>query len=403
MVRRPDPEFERWLNDARRTPIAALLGHKHMPKLRGGNDKAGPCPRCRDGRDRFSVNIRKNVWNCRVCDEGGDVIALCEILEGCDFLTACEILARRPPPGQRPHETPEDRERREREIQEWRAKIAREEEAKAKQEADYRERERARCWGFWTNAKPIPGTAVDTYLAHRKLQRPEGALLRFAPRHPLFNGFGKGVKPLHVGPAMLAAILGPDGRFSGLHATWIDLSTESGKALVPDPETGEFVPAKKVRGTQRGGRIELVRVKEPKRLFVGEGIETVLSVWTALRLMNSPLLERAAFWSSINLLNLGGKAKGRIHHPTQRRTDKRGRSCPVQVMSAEPDFSSDIMPVPDCVEELFLLGDSDSEPVFTQNALRRAALRHARPGRIIREAWADAGTDFNTMLRGHAA
>ncbi|WP_404291512.1 CHC2 zinc finger domain-containing protein [Microvirga sp. RSM25] len=403
MARASNPELERWMEEARRTPITVLLDHPAMSKLRGGVDKSGPCPRCRDGKDRFSVHTRKNVWNCRVCQMGGDVIELCEILEGCDFFTACEILNHRPPPGRTAHESPERRELREREVQEWRAKIAQDEARKAQDEADYRERERKRCWDFWSAAKPIAGTTADAYLGHRKLKRPDGALLRFAPRHPLFGQVGKGAKPVHVGPAMLAAIIGPDGRFAGLHATWIDLTTESGKGLVPDPETGEFVPAKKVRGSQRGGRIELVRVKNPRRLFVGEGIETVLSVWTALQLLNSPLLEGAAFWSSINLLNLGGKATTSVRHPTLRKTDRRGRSYPTMVPSAVPDFSSDIMPVPDSVEELFLLGDGDSEPEFTRNALLRAALRHERPGRIIREAWADTGTDFNSMLRGQAA
>jgi len=411
-MRAPDPEFQRWMEEARAVQIASLLTHPRMPRLKGSYEKVGACPRCggteKPNADRFSVNLNKNLFNCRKCSDasgrsGGNVIDLCMILEACDFLTACEILTRRPPPGKVARESDEDRARREEEARAWRERNAREEEARAKELNAYRERERERCYGFWKDAKPIWGTAAEAYLTHRKLQRPDGALLRFAPRHPLFDSVGKGVKPIHVGPAMLAAIIGPDGRFSGLHATWIDLSTESGKTMVPDRETGEFVPAKKVRGTQRGGRIELVRVKEPRRLFVGEGIETVLSVWTALRLLGSPLLDGAAFWSSINLLNLGGKAMNSMRHPTLRRTDARGRSFPVMIPSAEPDFSSDIMPVPDSVEELFLLGDGDSEPVFTQNALRRAALRHARPGRIIREAWADQGTDFNTMLRGQAA
>jgi hypothetical protein len=35
----------------------------------------GPCPIC-GGRDRFSVNVKKNVWNCRGCRKGGDPIDL---------------------------------------------------------------------------------------------------------------------------------------------------------------------------------------------------------------------------------------------------------------------------------------------------------------------------------------
>src|SRR5690606_36500822 len=87
---------------------------------------------------------------------------------------------------------------------------------------------------------------------------------------------------IHRGPAMLAAIVGPDGAFSGLHITWIDLAQPKGKALIIDPDTGEELASKKVRGLKKGGRIELIRSASPHTLVLGEGIETVLSVWTAL-------------------------------------------------------------------------------------------------------------------------
>src|ERR1035437_4678314 len=81
-------------------------------------------------------------------------------------------------------------------------------------------------------------------------------------------------KPVHTGPAMLAAIVGADGRFSGLHITWLDLARPKGKAEVPDPTTGDLLPAKKVRGSKSGGRIEIVPRAAPRRLIIGEGIET---------------------------------------------------------------------------------------------------------------------------------
>jgi phage/plasmid primase-like uncharacterized protein len=57
----------------------------------GGGEFVGPCPRC-GGRDRFGVNVRKGIWNCRGCAKGGDVIALVQHLTGIDFAEAIELL-----------------------------------------------------------------------------------------------------------------------------------------------------------------------------------------------------------------------------------------------------------------------------------------------------------------------
>jgi Toprim domain-containing protein/CHC2-type zinc finger protein len=60
-------------------------------KLRGGHDRCGPCPSC-GGVDRFAINIQKQVFLCRRCDAGGDVIDLVQLLDGCDFRKAVERL-----------------------------------------------------------------------------------------------------------------------------------------------------------------------------------------------------------------------------------------------------------------------------------------------------------------------
>jgi hypothetical protein len=64
-------------------------------KLRGMNERSGPCPAC-GGEDRFSINIKKQLWNCRGCQTGGDVIALVRHLDGVGFEDALETLAGRP-------------------------------------------------------------------------------------------------------------------------------------------------------------------------------------------------------------------------------------------------------------------------------------------------------------------
>jgi Toprim domain/CHC2 zinc finger len=56
-----------------------------------GAERSGPCPVC-GGRDRFSINIKKQVWNCRGCGRGGDAIDLVRHLDGVDFRTASGML-----------------------------------------------------------------------------------------------------------------------------------------------------------------------------------------------------------------------------------------------------------------------------------------------------------------------
>lgn len=77
---------EAWIARARAVPIQREIERRDI-KLRGTVDRCGPCPKC-GGEDRFSINIRKQCWNCRGFG-GGDVIALVQHLDGVDFVAAC--------------------------------------------------------------------------------------------------------------------------------------------------------------------------------------------------------------------------------------------------------------------------------------------------------------------------
>jgi phage/plasmid primase-like uncharacterized protein len=63
----------------------------------GKNERCGPCPQC-GGEDRFSINVRKQVFHCRGCGASGDSIALVQLIDGTDFVHAVETLTREPPP-----------------------------------------------------------------------------------------------------------------------------------------------------------------------------------------------------------------------------------------------------------------------------------------------------------------
>jgi DNA primase len=91
------PAFEARVERARNVPIERELERRGV-RLRGtGRDRVGPCPNC-GGDDRFGICTAKQVFNCRVCGTGGNVIKLVEHLDGVDFITACTMLAGEPPP-----------------------------------------------------------------------------------------------------------------------------------------------------------------------------------------------------------------------------------------------------------------------------------------------------------------
>jgi hypothetical protein len=96
--------FDLWKAKARAVPIENELARRGV-KLRGKVERDGPCPKC-GGDDRFSINTTKQVFNCRGCQTGGDVIALVQHLDGVDFNGACTTLTGEPPPNGKDKDAP---------------------------------------------------------------------------------------------------------------------------------------------------------------------------------------------------------------------------------------------------------------------------------------------------------
>lgn len=395
-----DPAFEEWIEEARALPIVRALDlvaphHSLSRKTRF----VGPCPGC-GGVDRFSLNIKKNIFWCRKSAEGGDAISLARHVRSCEFLEAVEILTGRPAPGRTVSE--DEKRARAARVSEIEARRKADAERLAAEENAFRSREIERARKIWKAAGQIEGSMAEAYLRHRGLVAIPGAKLRAAPDLPYWHNIGGEWRSIYSGPAMVAAIQGREGHFIGCHITWIDpdLRTASGKASIAHPETGEVLDAKKVRGSQKGGHIMLGGAGL-RRLVVGEGIETVLSVQLA-----ESTLERALstfYWSSVNLHNLGGKSAGSVPHPSLTITDAKGRTRAQRVPGPVPDMSDRaVLEPPEAAADIVLLGDGDSEHFTTRNVLLRFNARWQRPGRVIRAAWAAEGLDFNDMLRGAA-
>ena len=404
-----------------RNPVHSVAGAIVKLRRKGRGKFIGPCPICSEDHQsktasRFECDAES--WVCAVCADGGDVIKLVCKREGLTFPAAVERLG-----GAREEAvTPAMAERRG--LQDYgragaadvdtiypdsygdadlRAAYAKGWRKAADRDAyavKARERERARLFAFWQAGAHWIGTPVDRYLSARGVSLPANARLRYHASIPSFADGREDQSILaHRGPAMLAAILDPSGRFAGLHITWLDPAGPKGKAAIVHPDTGEALPSKKVRGSKAGNYIDLggCAVGEAAAMIAGEGIETVGAVWTGIERRGRDV-SRVALRSSIDLGNLAGKALHTLPHPTLK-TDA-GR--PQRVPGCDPDLAAPAMPVPDALPLLILLGDGDSDPFLTRHALERARARHARADRRVSVTFAPAGLDFNDLIQGPA-
>lgn len=381
------------LDDLRRKHPVPTVASKWVTLRRSSKAgrMVGPCPIHSiktDAKDATAFECWSDGWVCARCQDGGDVIRLVMLHKGKDFLGAVEWL------GGAQEVDPEVTARRERERAEKKAK----DEATS---ARYREEERERLYGMWRDARPLPGTPAEQYLALRGVTPPPGAMLRAYGALPrvVQDGRDERRRPVwrrvHIGPALLAAIVASDGSFRGLQIDWIDLTRPKGKALIVDDKTGEVLEPRIVRGSKAGNHIELLRCASPTRLFIGEGVVTCLTIYAALLAAGRPL-DGTAIWSAVDLGNLAGKAAdgSRLPHPSERTAKGRVKHIP----GPEPDPDSPAVHIPDSVVDLRLLGDADSDPFTTRLTMQRAERRHARPGRRVVTVWPVPGHDFNSMV-----
>ena len=121
---------------------------------------------------------------------------------------------------------------------------------------------------LWARCRAIDGTHAETYLHARGLSRCRFSALRFHPE--LRYREGSSVRRL---PALVAAVTGDDGAVTGVQRTWLDPRSPA-KAGVASP--------RKALGRIYGVAVRFGRPADGASLLVGEGIETVLSLVTAV-------------------------------------------------------------------------------------------------------------------------
>jgi hypothetical protein len=250
--RNDSPARAAWIDRARAVPIEAEATRRRL-RLKGRVDRTGPCPRC-GGHDRFSINLKKQVWNCRGCQCGGDVIDLVCFLDNLDFKQAVELLAggeadpRRhpsPPPRRRVRSPPDNSESAGR---------------------------------IWQQAVDPRGTLVETYLNGRSLDLPDEAALE-AIRFHADCPFGQERFPAMV--CLVRDIISNEPQ--AIHRTAL---APDGTAIKRNGKTFRLSLA-----PVAGGAIKLDADEDVTHgLCIGEGVETCLAgrqmgyrpVWSAV-------------------------------------------------------------------------------------------------------------------------
>ena len=128
---------------------------------------------------------------------------------------------------------------------------------------------RASARRLWESTRPVAGTVAEHYLTARGVGHVSGApALRFHPSITHRNAHGRF-------PAVVAGVQGADGRFLGVHRTYIR-ADGTGKADVDPP--------KAMLGSCRGGAVRLAPVLDDA-VLVGEGIESTAA---AVRVLDWP-------------------------------------------------------------------------------------------------------------------
>lgn len=329
---------------------------RKMWRLTPGIDRAGPCPNC-GGTDRFAIHTRKNTFLCRRCGISGvGVIDLVMRTEGVEFVAACEIITGRTAEVERdPGEAARFKEQAEAEQAKREAEAAR-----------YREAARKAAYGVWTSGFDVwwhgdGGSVSAKYLRLRGIEWPmleppaPGVRLREIGLHPWREKRGDTWVTLYSGPAMVAAVQRPDGTFGAVHVTWLDLAQPKGKLVLPaDGPSGER-PSKKVLGAKKGGAIRLFTPPHPRRLVMGEGIETTLTACA------HAFEFETAYWAGVDLGNMAGRAE---------------RSVSGGQLWDRPDLGdADCFVPPDWCEELVFLCDSDEASNHTEEKVIRGLRR----------------------------
>lgn len=213
---------------------------------------------------------KRGLWRDHSDNTGGDIIALIQRVQRCDFQEALRFGATFVG-GAKPLTSP--------------VRLV-----SSQSDAEATEKEKVKARDIWANTKPFFGSPSEQYLRGRGIIIPPrlDENIGFNPR-VFIRAWGD--KPAQIFPAMVAAIRDiHSDELIGVHITALD---EEAKAVKIDGET-----LRRVRGVKKGGVIKLTPDDEVVRgLLVGEGIETTLSAMA---------IKSAQGWAILDASQLAG-------------------------------------------------------------------------------------------------
>jgi phage/plasmid primase-like uncharacterized protein len=268
------------VDQARAVPIEVEIERRGIV-LKGTVDRCGPCPIC-GGTDRFSINTRKQVFRCRQCETGGDVIALVQHLDACAFGEAIELLTGdqlRRPAVQAP--------------------------ARAGQTKRTDKDRVASALQWWKDAGPIAGTIGIEYLERERgiteLPPDVHDVMRFHP-YCIYGQDDAGQR-LYVSAIVCLLRDVITGKPTGVHRI----------ALHPD---GKLI-GRMGLGIKQGSAVKLWGDAEiTTALCVGEGIETTLAAATRVQHRNTLLRPAWSLVDAPNIASFPVLPGGAIEHLT---------------------------------------------------------------------------------------
>ncbi len=121
---------------------------------------------------------------------------------------------------------------------------------------------------LWRRCRAIAGTHAERYLHARGLLQCRFAALRFHPELRYREG-----STVRRFPALVAAVTGDGGRIFGVQRTWLDPRA---------PAKADVAAPRKALGRIHGLAVRFGAPADDAALVVGEGVETVLSLVTAV-------------------------------------------------------------------------------------------------------------------------
>jgi hypothetical protein len=210
-------------------PIESMIPRYGMRLRKSGVEWIGPCP-VDGGTNRFSINVKKQLWNCRGCNRGGDVIDLIQHIERVGYKEAVRILGCN---DARPISY-----------------------APVLVKSGVGDDNSAAALAIWHDATDIDHPLVHAYFASRKLAVPTSPDVRFHPACPYGSG----------------------AHFPCIVALYRNILTDAPQAIHRTAIPRGRKLGRLTYGPTAGAVIKLSADEEiEQRLTIGEGVETTLA------------------------------------------------------------------------------------------------------------------------------